>query len=75
MRLALPERSGSAAGLKLGRCTIDEDTVGQLIERGEGHPRATMPVAQQAHHVAALETTRQIDIAHVGAGADVRARG
>src|SRR5450755_487938 len=61
---------GIPARLKLDRCTIDDDALEQLIDRGEGHPRATMLIAQQAHYIATLEPTRQIDIAHVGAGAE-----
>jgi uncharacterized protein len=60
---------GIPARLRLDRCTIDDDALAQLIERGEGHPRATMLIAQQAHYVATLEPTRRIDVAHVGAGA------
>ena len=61
---------GIPARLKLDRCTIDADALEQLIDRGEGHPRATMLIAQQAHYVATLEPTRRIDVAHVGAGAE-----
>jgi hypothetical protein len=61
---------GIPARLKLDRCAIDADALEQLIQRGEGHPRATMLIAQQAHYVATLEPTRQIDVAHVGAGAE-----
>ena len=60
---------GIPARLKLDRCTLDEDALVQLIDRSEGHPRATMLIAQQAHYVATLEPTRRIDLAHVGAGA------
>jgi hypothetical protein len=61
---------GIPARLKLDRCTIDEDALVLLIERGEGHPRATMLIAEQAHYIATLEPTRRIDVAHVGAGAE-----
>ena len=50
---------GIPARLKLDHCTIDNDALGQLIDRGEGHPRATMLIAQQAHYVATLEPTRR----------------
>ena len=63
-------RAGIPARLKLDRCTIDEDALEQLIDRGEGHPRATMLIAQQAHYIATLEPTRRLDAAHVGAGAE-----
>lgn len=61
---------GIPARLKLDGCAIDEDALERLIEGGEGHPRATMLIAQQAHYVATLEPTRRIDVAHVGAGAE-----
>jgi hypothetical protein len=61
---------GLPARLKLDRCTIDEDALAELIERGEGHPRATMLIAQQAHYIATLEPTRRVDLAHVGAGVE-----
>jgi hypothetical protein len=61
---------GIPARLKLDACAIDDDALRQLIERGEGHPRATMLIAQQAHYVATLEPTRRSDVAHVGAGAE-----
>ena len=61
---------GIPARLKLDRCTIDDDALEQLIVHGEGHPRATMLIAQQAHYVATLEPTRRIDVAHVGAGTE-----
>jgi uncharacterized protein len=59
---------GIPARLALDRCTIDDDALEGLIARGEGHPRATMLIAQQAHYVATLELTRHVDLAHVGAG-------
>ena len=66
---------GLPARLKLDRCRIDEDGLELLIDRGEGHPRATMLIAQQAHYVATLEPTRRLDIAHVGAGCRARPGG
>lgn len=63
-------RVGIPARLKLDRCTIDNDALEQLIVSGEGHPRATMLIAQQAHYVATLEPTLRVDIAHVGAGVE-----
>lgn len=59
---------GIPARLALDRCTIDDDALQGLIDRGEGHPRATMLIAQQAHYVATLELTRHLELAHVGAG-------
>lgn len=59
---------GIPARLALDRCTIDDDALAGLINLGEGHPRATMLIAQQAHYVATLELSRHVDLAHVGAG-------
>jgi len=59
---------GIPARLALDRCTIDDDALAGLIDLGEGHPRATMLIAQQAHYVATLELSRHVDLAHVGAG-------
>lgn len=59
---------GIPARLALDRCTIDEDALAGLIDLGEGHPRATMLIAQQAHYVATLELSRHVDLAHGGAG-------
>jgi hypothetical protein len=61
---------GIPARLKLDRCMIEDDALAELIDRGEGHPRATMLIAQQAHYIATLEPTRRVDIAHVGAGVE-----
>jgi uncharacterized protein len=60
--------AGVPLRLELDRCTIDADALEDLIGRGEGHPRATMLIAQQAHYVATLESTRHLELAHVGAG-------
>lgn len=59
---------GIPARLALDRCTIDDGALAGLIDLGEGHPRATMLIAQQAHYVATLELSRHVDLAHVGAG-------
>ena len=43
-------------------CTVDERSLERLIEYGEGHPRATMLIAQQTHLAAVLLETRAIDL-------------
>ncbi len=62
--------AGISDRLKLDGCTIDADALELLLTRGEGHPRATMLIAQQGHYIATLEPTRRVDLAHIDAGAD-----
>jgi hypothetical protein len=49
------------AGLKRklaqDQCLIDDQALARLIELGEGHPRATMLIAQQTHSVAVAAGT------------------
>lgn len=42
-------------------CTIDEEALELIVTSGEGHPRSTMLIAQQAHHSSVEEGTRHID--------------
>jgi hypothetical protein len=42
-------------------CTISEPALERLIELGEGHPRATMLIAQQAHLASVQLDTTEID--------------
>jgi uncharacterized protein len=41
-------------------CKVGDLALQRLIERGEGHPRATMLIAQQTHLAAVLLETREI---------------
>jgi hypothetical protein len=50
--------------------TIDDDALARLLELGEGQPRATMLVAQQAHLQAIEELRHTIDHAMVIAALD-----
>jgi hypothetical protein len=61
-------RSGLRARLALDRCTIADSAIGRLLDASEGHPRATMLIAQQAHAVAVEELRRRLDDAAVVAG-------
>jgi uncharacterized protein len=61
-------RSGLRARLALDRCTIADSALERLLEASEGHPRATMLIAQQAHAVALEELRRRLDDAAVVAG-------
>jgi AAA+ ATPase superfamily predicted ATPase len=51
--------------LALDRTTIADDALAHLIELGEGHPRATMLLAQQAHLASIEELRHTIDNAMV----------
>jgi DNA-binding transcriptional ArsR family regulator len=61
-------RDGLRARLALDRCTIADSALERLLDASEGHPRATMLVAQQAHTVAIEELRRRLDDATVVAG-------
>ncbi len=58
-----------AAGLSerfaADECTIAPDALTRLIEYGEGHPRSTMLIAQQAHLTSIELDSREIDLAIV----------
>jgi uncharacterized protein len=61
---------GIRSRLASDRTTIDDDALARLLELGEGHPRATMLIAQQAHMQAIEELRRLIDHAMVVAALD-----
>jgi uncharacterized protein len=50
--------------------SITSDALSRLVELGEGHPRTTMLIAQQAHAQAIEELFREIDHAAVVAALD-----
>jgi hypothetical protein len=56
--------------LKVDRATIADDALARLLEFGEGHPRTTMLIAQQAHMEAIEELRHAIDHAMVVAALD-----
>jgi uncharacterized protein len=60
-------REGIRARLALDRCAIEDSALERLVELGEGHPRTTMLLAQQAHLIATGELTRDLDGAIVAA--------
>jgi len=66
---------GLRARLALDRCTIDDTALARLLEASEGHPRATMLIAQQAHGAAIEELRRRLDDATVVAGLQRAMRG
>jgi hypothetical protein len=61
---------GVRGRLKLDRTTIADDALARLLELGEGHPRTTMLIAQQAHMEAIEELRHAIDHAMVVAALD-----
>lgn len=42
-------------------CAVDEEALDLIVAAGDGHPRSTMLIAQQAHHASVEEGTRHID--------------
>lgn len=56
---------GIRARLAMDRTSIADDALTRLVEFGEGHPRATMLIAQQAHAQAIEDLMREIDHATV----------
>jgi hypothetical protein len=61
---------GVRSRLKIDRTTIADDALARLLELGEGHPRTTMLIAQQAHMEAIEELRHAIDHAMVVAALD-----
>jgi hypothetical protein len=61
-------RDGLRKRLALDRCSIVDSALERLLTASEGHPRATMLIAQQSHAVAVEELRRRIDDATVVAG-------
>ena len=43
-------------------CTVSEAALARIVELGDGHPRATMRIAQQAHLVSLELDTREIGL-------------
>jgi uncharacterized protein len=58
-------RAGLRARLALDETEITDDALEHLIELGEGQPRATMLLAQQAHLICIEELARTVDNANV----------
>jgi hypothetical protein len=54
-------RAGLGGRFAQDGCTVDEEALERIIAAGEGHPRSTMLIAQQAHHASVEEGTRHID--------------
>jgi len=54
-------RHGLRERFEADDCAIDEEALELIVAAGEGHPRSTMLVAQQAHHASVEEGTHHID--------------
>lgn len=54
-------RKGLRARFEEDACDVDEEALDLIVAAGEGHPRSTMLIAQQAHHASVEEGTRHID--------------
>jgi uncharacterized protein len=61
-------REGLRRRLALDRCSITDSALDRLLDASEGHPRATMLIAQHSHSVAVAELRRRLDDAAVVAG-------
>jgi hypothetical protein len=55
-------REGLAERYARDRTRIDDDALARLIDLGDGHPRATMLLAQQAHLAAILAGSRHVTL-------------
>jgi DNA-binding transcriptional ArsR family regulator len=68
-------RDGLRARFAADDCDIEAGALDRLVELGEGHPRATMLIAQQAHLASVLAGTRHIDSALVDLGLQAALQG
>jgi hypothetical protein len=59
---------GLRARFRAAGCSIDDDALAELVALGEGHPRATMLLAQQAHAAALAGRGRRVDLGRVRHG-------
>ncbi|MGE3775401.1 MAG: hypothetical protein AB7I32_20935, partial [Gammaproteobacteria bacterium] len=68
-------RAGLRRRLALDDRTITDTALDRLVETGDGHPRATMLLAQQAHALAVEGLDRELDDAIVAAALPRAMRG
>ena len=57
------------------RCTVRAGALERIVELGEGHPRATMLVAQQTHLASVMLGTRDVDLTLVQQGFEAALEG
>ncbi|MBX5442094.1 MAG: ATP-binding protein [Solirubrobacteraceae bacterium] len=68
-------RAGLRERLALDGCAIADTALDRLVATGDGHPRATMLLAQHAHAIAVEELRRDLDDAIVAAALPRAMRG
>jgi hypothetical protein len=56
-------------------CTVRAGALERIVELGEGHPRATMLIAQQTHLTSVMLGTQEIDLTLVQQGYDAALEG
>ena len=66
---------GLAARFAADGCSVRAGALERIVELGEGHPRATMLVAQQTHLTAVMLGTREIDLTLVQQGFEAALEG
>jgi hypothetical protein len=54
-------RQGLRERFEQDDCAVDAEALELIVASGEGHPRSTMLIAQQAHHAALEEGTHHIE--------------
>ena len=54
-------REGLRERFEQDECEVDTEALELIVDAGEGHPRSTMLIAQQAHHASVEEGSRHID--------------
>ena len=67
--------AGIAERFAADDCTVDQLAIERLVDLGDGHPRATMRIAQQTHLISAQLGTREIGATEVELGYQTALRG
>ena len=60
--------TGLRARFTAGGCTVDGDALAELVALGDGHPRATMLIAQQTHAATLAARADRVDLGRVRHG-------
>ena len=60
--------TGLRARFVAGGCAVDDDALAELVDLGEGHPRATMLIAQQTHAATLAARSDRVDLGRVRHG-------
>jgi uncharacterized protein len=67
--------AGLGARFAADGCTVRAGALERIVELGEGHPRATMLVAQRTHLTSVMLDTREIDLTVVQQGFEAALEG